>query len=193
LQGVLDLIYFTSDLHHEHKHIVKYTNRHLETTQEEHSDWLVEMINTKVNNADTLWHLGDFSFSTKYEEVAKFTRKLKGQKFFIKGNHDRSKILDRLKEEHLIQDWYHYKEIKLLDHPVALFHFPVAAWHKQGYGSLHLHGHSHGSYHGAGKILDVGIDNYYNVFEEHGVFSQEQVLEYMQQRETAIYDHHKER
>lgn len=133
--------WFTSDLHHMHKRIVEFTNRGKDTTQAEHDDWLVEVWNSQVAAGDLVYHLGDFSFGKKYEDIASFLRKLNGQKIFIKGNHDDRKVLGSLALSGLIQSWHDYKEIKLGDKSVCLFHFPISSWHKQGYGSLHLHGH----------------------------------------------------
>lgn len=184
--------YFTSDLHFSHKRIVEFTNRGKETSQEDHDSWLTELWNSTVENQDKVFHLGDFSFGTTYEQVALQVSKLKGQKFFTKGNHDRSKFLDKLKEDRLIQDWYEYKEIKLSDNYTCLFHFPIASWHKQNYGSLMLHGHSHGAFTGGkGKILDVGIDSAYNIKGKHSFFSEGEVQEYMQQKEIYVADHHR--
>jgi len=70
-------------------------------------------------------------------------------------------------------------------------HFPIACWNQQGRGSYHIHGHSHGSYKGNGKILDVGIDNSYNLFGEHRLFTEEDIIEYMSKQEVYASDHHK--
>ena len=92
----------------------------------------------------------------------------------------------------MIQNWYQYEEIKISATPVCLFHFPIASWHKQGYGSLHLHGHCHGSYTtGKGKILDVGIDSAYNIKGKHEFFSEEDIANYMSHRELQTVDHHR--
>ena len=184
--------WFCSDLHFMHKNIVSFTDRKLVASQDNHTEWLIDIWNSTVNNADKVFHLGDFSFSHKYDVIASLVKKLKGQKFFIKGNHDRSEILDRLKEDHLIQDWYHYKEIKIGGIVTCLFHSPITSWNQQGRGSLHLHGHSHGSLkESKGKILDVGIDMAFNIYGEHKFFSEEDVLEFMQQKSTEVQDHHK--
>lgn len=184
--------YFTSDLHFSHKRIVEFTNRGKETSQEDHDSWITELWNNTVENQDRVFHLGDFSFGTTYEQVAKQVQRLKGQKFFIKGNHDRSKFLDQLKEDRLIQDWYEYKEIKLSDKIAVLFHFPIASWHKQNYGIWHLHGHSHGNFSDSkGKMLDVGIDSAYNIKGKHEFFSEEDIANYMSHREVQTADHHR--
>lgn len=133
--------YFTSDLHFYHKNICKFTDRHKVVQQEQHEEWLIDIWNNTCTKSDKVWHLGDFTFLSRYEEIAALVKKLPGQKFFIKGNHDRTKVLDALKKDGLIQNWYHYEEIKIGETPACLFHFPIASWHKVGYGAWHLHGH----------------------------------------------------
>ena len=184
--------YFTSDLHFNHKNVCKYTRRQEVIQQEHHEEWLIDIWNNTCTKADKVWHLGDFTFSTKYEDIAALVKKLPGQKFFIKGNHDRTKVLDALKKDGLIQNWYHYEEIKIGGTPTCLFHFPIASWHKKNYGSIMLHGHSHGVFtEGKGKILDVGIDSAYNIKGKHSFFSEEEIKEYMQQREIYVADQHR--
>lgn len=184
--------YFTSDLHFYHKNICKFTRRHEVVQQEHHEEWLIDIWNSTVKKSDKIWHLGDLTFLTKYEDIAALVKKLNGQKFFIKGNHDRTKVLDQLKKDDLIQNWYQYEEIKIGKTPVCLFHFPIASWHKVGYGAWHLHGHSHGSYTTSkGKILDVGIDSAYNLTGKHEFFSEEDIANYMSHRELQTVDHHR--
>lgn len=106
---------------------------------------MVNLWNQQVNPGDFVYHLGDFSFLKK-EATADILKRLNGQKFLIKGNHDSSETLDYLLERKLIVGWEHYKEIDLVDydgtkHKTCMFHFPMVSWHKQHYGSFHLHGH----------------------------------------------------
>ena len=141
-----------------------------------------------------MFHLGDFAFSSKYERVRDIVKQLNGHKTFIKGNHCDPKVMRRLVDEGYINAFYDYKEIKIGDQTVCLFHFPMMAWHKQGYGSWHLFGHSHGNLTGArGKMLDVGLDSSYNLYGTHRFFSEFDVLNYMARQELVITDHHKER
>lgn len=182
--------YFTSDLHHKHKNICAYTNRKLQVTPEEHDQWLVNIWNDTVLPSDIVYHLGDLSFATKYDVVADFVSSLKGQKFLIKGNHDRTEFLDRLKADNLIQNWYDYKEIKIGENKVVLFHFPISAWHQQHRGSWMLHGHSHGSHPRIGKMLDVGLDSMYNLSHNHGFFSEDMITEIMRTSEIVTKDLH---
>ena len=187
------MIHFTSDLHHSHKNICKYTNRLVETTEDQHSDWLIRIWNSQVKMDDAIYHLGDLSFASRYNDVADFVNKLNGYKVLIKGNHDKVEFLKRLKEDKLIVDWHDYKEIKIKGNSTVLFHFPIACWHKQGYGAWHLHGHSHGMYPSKGKSLDVGLDSSYNEFKIHRFFSEDDIEDYMNAKETVVQDGHKAR
>lgn len=182
---------FCSDLHHAHNRIVELTNRGVVTTQENHTEWMIDTWNTNVPKGTEVWHLGDFSFSTKYEEIKNIVRQLNGNKYFIKGNHCDAKILDKLKQEGFISNWFDYKEIKIGNTKTVLFHFPIASWNGQHRGSWHLHGHSHGNYFiPKGKILDVGIDSAYNILGQHRFFTEDDIADYMSKRDVHTVDHH---
>lgn len=184
--------WFSSDIHAYHKNIVCFTNRGQETTQENHEVWLKTLWNSTVEKNDTVYVLGDISFG-KFKETIDFLKDLQGNIIVIKGNHDNSSTLNKLKGLYYIRDWHDYKEIKIKDISTCLFHFPITAWHKQGYGSWHLHGHCHGSFQGEGKSLDVGLDNSYNLYGKHRLFSEEDIKSFMNTRVCTIVDHHKNR
>jgi calcineurin-like phosphoesterase family protein len=183
---------FTSDLHHMHNRIVEFTNRGESTTQENHTQWLTDVWNKNVSSGDLVYHLGDFSFAKKYDDIALFMQKLNGQKIFIKGNHDKRENLDLMVKDGLIAAWYDYKEIKLQDIPTVLFHFPIASWHRQSHGAIHLHGHCHGNFKDyRGKMLDVGIDSAYNLYGEHKFITEDAVLEFMKEQSIYSADQHR--
>lgn len=155
---------------------------------------MINLWNSQAKKGDVVYVLGDYSFAKKYDDIAKFTESLNGQKIFIKGNHDRRENLDRLVKDNLIEAWYDYKEIKLQDIPTVLFHFPVSAWNRQGHGALHLHGHCHGNHaDNKGKMLDVGLDSAYNIFGKHKFFTEQDVIDLLKEKQIYISDHHKER
>ena len=189
-------IYFTSDLHYSHKNIVEFTDRGKATTKEQHDIWLTCLWNSIVQKGDLVYHLGDFSFATKYSEIADFVSGLNGRIVLLKGNHDREANLQKLKDDNLIENWHMYKEIKVplstgeVQH-IDLFHFPISSFHKQGYGAWHLYGHSHGNHKSEGKSLDVGLDSAYNQYQEHRFFSLLDVEHYMNQRAINTVDHHR--
>ena len=175
--------FYTADLHHKHKNICKITDRGLTVCQEDHDRWLVNTWNNQVARGDIVYILGDLSFCLDVHEIALWLSVLNGQKVIIKGNHDCSKILDHLLDINAIQAVYSYHEVKIGSTKTCMMHFPIACWNQQGRGSYHIHGHSHGSYKGNGKILDVGLDNAYNLFGEHRLFTEEDIIEYMSKQD----------
>jgi calcineurin-like phosphoesterase family protein len=187
--------WFTSDLHFSHKNIVKFTNRGVETDPVRHDEWLTAKWNNTVQPGDLVYHLGDFSFHRSYEDLASQVQKLNGEKIFLKGNHDSRQWLRQLVKDGLIEAFYEYEEIKIQGNSVVLFHFPIASWHKQGHGSWHLHGHCHGNLKPeftSGKMLDVGIDNVYNLYGQHKFLSDEDIVRYMEFRQVQVNDSHRE-
>lgn len=184
--------FFTSDWHHEHKKIVEFTNRGVDTTQERHTEWLVETWNRQVKPGDLVYHLGDWSFSKDYRSILDFTTRLNGQKILIKGNHCREDFLDQLKNDRAISAWYTYKEIMLQGHKVILFHFPISSWHQQSRGSFHLFGHCHGCHKDTkGRMLDVGLDSAYNYTQEHRLFDEDEIVRVMLQQDIYTSDFHR--
>lgn len=186
-------VWTTSDLHFHHRNICTYTNRHLVTTPEQHDQWVIDLWNSIVNPGDIVYHLGDFCFNSRYEILRDIVRKLNGQKHFIIGNHDKEENFKKLKAEGLIHWYGHYKEIKIKDTKVVLSHFPFASWHRQHYGSWHLHGHTHGCQMGAGKILDAGLDMSFKLYNEHKFFDEQMIEDFMESRDVVVTDNHKSR
>lgn len=187
------ITWLTSDLHFHHKRITELTNRGKFTTAENHTEWLINLWNKQVSKHDNVYHLGDFCFSSKYEDWASILRRLNGQKILVKGNHDDTKILNSLVTSGLIHAWYDYKETKFEETKVVLCHYPMRSWNKQGYGSIMLHGHCHGSLvDQGGKILDVGLDSMYDIRGKHEFITSIEVLDYMENRAIIMEDHHKD-
>lgn len=184
--------FFSSDWHHLHKKICEYTDRGLFTDTEHHSQWLVDLINSQTKPGDTVYHLGDMVFSSDPKVIEDFLGRLHCQVFAIKGNHDSRKTWSKVQSNRLIA-FKDYDEIKVEGKDTCLFHFPLAVWHKQHYGSYMLHGHSHGSFQGSGKSLDVGLDSAYNILGEHKLFTEDNITEFMSQRAVVVSDHHKTR
>lgn len=183
--------WFTSDLHFMHKRIVEITERSKATTQAEHDAWLIDLWNSQVQQNDTVYHLGDFCFSSKTEVVQNIVNRLNGNKVFIRGNHDDRKVFNQLKA---ICSHHDYLEIKINGTKTCLMHYPIEAWNQQARGAYMLHGHSHGNLltQHQGKRLDVGLDSAYNYFQEHRFFTAEDIQAIMQTRAIYAADHHKQ-
>lgn len=181
--------FVTSDLHFFHKNVVEYCNR--PWTVEEQTEQLIERWNSKVGTNDIVYHLGDFAFVNKkqIQKVLSILDQLNGDKRFIMGNHDSYSMwseIAKLRPGSIawIKD-YHSTTIE--GQKVVMCHYPLASWDRMHHGSFMLHGHTHGSYQGAGKILDAGIDNH----PERQIWSWEEIEDFMAGQEVISVDHHK--
>lgn len=159
-------IKYISDLHFFHDNIIKHCNR--PCTQEEHEDWIVNLLNSSISPEDDVYHLGDFSFGSrvKLPELKRVMSRLNGTWHFILGNHDNEKQLEALcaGTKHKVVGFYlsfHYNDTKFV-----LLHYPMESWDGKYRKSIHLHGHTHDT-----KITE--IPNRYNVCldYEHKVYS----------------------
>jgi len=81
--------WITSDLHYFHKKIMEHCPKTRPWgSVEEMNEALLEAWNASIKSNDIIYFLGDFSFG-KAEETEKILRKLNGQKYLVRGNHDK--------------------------------------------------------------------------------------------------------
>ena len=167
-------VYITSDIHYGHKNICRgVTNwrtpegevpinstRDFETIEQMNST-IVDRINSRVGQEDTLIMLGDVAFGG-FENIGIFLDRLVCKNIYlILGNHDHHIKNDRgyIKERFIaVKD---YAELNIDGENFVLCHYPLASWHGLNKGVIHLHGHVHLSPQnkwGNGKKLDVGLD-----------------------------------
>lgn len=154
----LDKIFFTSDLHLLHPKIVKIQDR--PTTIEEHDEWLINRINSKVGKKDELYILGDVSMAPRIPTES-LIDKMNGKKHLILGNHDNNiKTSNRFESISQIKDFIFKGKERI---HIVLCHYPMRAWNRSHYGSYHLYGHVHGSLKPGIQSFDIGVDsnNYY--------------------------------
>jgi calcineurin-like phosphoesterase family protein len=81
------MIFFTADHHFGHANIINHCNRPFPTA-DEMDEALIDNWNVTVKTNDEVYILGDFTMHPAAEAHRYLTR-LKGRKYFIKGNHDR--------------------------------------------------------------------------------------------------------
>lgn len=186
------MIYFTSDTHFLHDNIVRFSSRpFLDASDMETA--LIETWNSLVLAGDTVYHLGDFaiSYGPKHaDRIDNILSRLNGQKFLIKGNHDRKEVTQNPRWVKVMD----YHEIKvdrggIHKQRIVMFHYPIRSWNQYHRNAWHLHGHCHGNLPDpGGKIMDVGVD-------VHGYrpVSIDEVAEFMADREPILYDHHGDR
>lgn len=179
-------IWFVSDTHFGHASILYFHPLRREAcgvTLEElqadknsaiakHDQWLINKWNSVVRKQDTVYFLGDFCLKNK-EYTENILRQLKGKKFLIRGNHDKS--LNGL--ENYFEWVGDIKEAKFTNNQfkfidpnetfcVEMCHFPMLTWNRRPHGTCMVHGHSHGNANIINELtdelrVDVGLDNQY--------------------------------
>ena len=79
--------FYISDWHYGHANVIAFDNRPFKSLLEM-DEALVDRWNAVVSPGDIVYVLGDM-FWCKAQDAIPILRSLKGQKFLIKGNHDR--------------------------------------------------------------------------------------------------------
>lgn len=158
------MIYYISDTHFGHKNIINYEHRPFKCV-EEMNETLIYNWNKKVKPEDDIYILGDFSsYSATNENNIKILKRLNGKKHLVLGNHDsfaRKPSFDKT----LFESINDYREINDNGRHVCLFHYPIAVYDRQHYGSYHCYGHVHSKMHlvpeqlrKSGRAFNVGVD-----------------------------------
>lgn len=182
------MIYFTADLHFQHRNIVTYTNRPWANI-DAMNEGLVERWNETVTKSDHTYILGDFCLG-RWQDAVMFANRLNGTKTLVYGNHDKA-LINKPVFKSCFVEVVPYLQVSLLEgEPSAtLFHYPMITWDRARYGSWHLHGHSHGSLSKTftGKRLDVGVDCH-----DYRPISLTRVAELMATKRFTPVDHHGE-
>lgn len=181
--------FFTSDNHFYHTNIIKYSNRPY-TSVEDMNERMIEEHNYTVKVSDTVYFLGDFSFSDE-RKSREVLRRLNGQKHLILGNHDKG-IRANVKSflgTGLFSTIQDYKEIRVDGQSIILFHYGCRVWNKSHHSSWLLYGHSHGSLPPFGKSVDVGVDAKF-IHNEYRPTEFGEVKTFMSTREHEAVDHH---
>ena len=149
------MIWFTSDTHFGHKRISDLSGRGFASIDEMDLA-LIANWNATVKPGEQVYHLGDFSFRGQ-GETRDIIARLNGRITLVKGNHDKGMSASTLGLFERVADML---EIRLPgERPAVLFHYPIESWNGKHRGSLHFHGHSHGSLRRVLKgRVDVGVD-----------------------------------
>jgi len=206
-------IFLTSDHHFGHENIIRYTGRPFKDIYEM-DECLIENWNKTVSKRDLVYHVGDIFVCSKRlfrnpsQHAENIRRRLNGQIFLIKGNHEA--VASDL--PHLFGWVRDYYKLKVTDpdtdrgtQEIVLFHYPIEVWDKSHHGAWHCCGHSHNSFHrtrhcdptDSGKRLDVGIDSaaFYLgkgelLPENYRPLSYDEVKSIMAKKKFKSCDHH---
>lgn len=133
--------YYIADWHYGHQNALSFDNRPFKTVEEMNQE-LVKRWNAVVSNGDIVYVLGDM-FWCNMQTAIPVLDSLKGQKFLIKGNHDRCKDARFLKQFAKVTE---YLEVDDGDRKVVLCHYPIPCFKNHFYGWYHLYGHVHSSF-----------------------------------------------
>jgi calcineurin-like phosphoesterase family protein len=170
--------WFTADTHFGHGNIIKYCNRPFLTdaerdevrrdprgplrlspeTVDRHDAALLDAINSRVAEDDTLWILGDFCWGKLPEAKAYRDRIRCRNVHLVWGNHDHRSI--RLAFAEAIEQGM----IEVEGQSIWLNHYPMRSWDGSFHGSWQLYGHVHGRLtkqdesDGGTLTKDVGVD-----------------------------------
>ena len=136
--------YFISDLHLGHKNVLKFDNRPF-INIEEHDKTIIDNWNSKVNDKDDVYVLGDISWHNATNTIEIF-KQLKGHIHLVQGNHD-NRILKNKELYNLFVEVVDYKELKIDNEvSVVLCHYPMPCFKNHYYDWVHLYGHVHNSF-----------------------------------------------
>ena len=151
--------WITSDIHFGHANILKFcADTRPYRDVEEMDTAIINNWNSLVSPIDTVYILGDVSFSQATKSVRTMNR-LNGMKILIKGNHDVKLLRESSAFVNCFHEVHDYLDIAHYKHRIILFHYPIWEWDGLHHGTIHFHGHCHGRPTGVpGKILDVGMD-----------------------------------
>jgi len=152
--------YITSDLHIGHANIIKFCpkTRPYRNVQEMdnsmRNDW-----NTLIQPEDLVYILGDVAFNNG-ARAAQYVQSLNGRKILIEGNHDYKNLRDTAFRA-CFEQVHKYHELRYNGEIIVMFHYPIAEWNRCHHGSIHFHGHCHGSsleIH-QWRAMDAGVDS----------------------------------
>ena len=154
-------IFFTSDTHFYHQNIIKFAGRPFYTDFEMNENMIVQW-NSVVQDTDTIYHLGDFSFGNGAQNK-ELGAQFNGHKYLCIGSHDKqvpNGVFEDIKDSYMI----HFNNDIGNDQHIFMSHYLHKIWPISHYDSWHLFGHSHGRMNDyasvEGKLLDVGVDSH---------------------------------
>jgi len=169
-------VFVTADHHFGHANIIRFCSRPFANVTEMDQS-MIDAWNAVVGPEDTVYHLGDFTLT---DSLSPWVHALQFRKLLIvPGGHDhrwlkkfgqppgnRIEILPPLVT-------LEFPSGEKRPNVVVLCHYPMLSWDRSHYGSLHLHGHSHGTIpddlsgdtqlppgNKKGRRIDVGVDSW---------------------------------
>lgn len=133
--------FYISDWHYGHANVVAFDDRPFKDVDEMNAE-LIRRWNSVVSSGDIVYVLGDM-FWCKASEAIPVLDTLNGQKFLVKGNHDRSNSSDFIRRFVKVTE---YAEVQDGSEKLILCHYPMPCFKNHQRGTIHLYGHVHNSF-----------------------------------------------
>lgn len=133
--------FYISDTHWGHNNVLAFDQRPFKTVEEMDAE-LIRRWNSVVESGDIVYILGDM-FWMPPAKAKPIMEQLNGQKFLVKGNHDR---WHDTKFDKLFVKIDEYMEVDDNGRKVVLCHYPIPCFKNHFYGWVHLYGHVHNSF-----------------------------------------------
>ena len=213
-------VFFSSDLHGFHRNICGGTSKWLKPEawpipynewkdnearkkfcKEHHvrdfpdpetmTDLIVDNINSRVKETDTLIVAGDWSFG-HISNIRALRMRIKCQNLhLIYGNHDGDIIDRRNGFQDLFSSVQFVKDIEVEKQQIFLSHYSHRVWNKSHRGVWHLFGHSHGNLPDDPNSLsmDVGVDTHPYMMP----YSFDEIASIMSKKTFKPVDNHREK
>lgn len=163
-------IWFTADLHLFHANIIWMNKRPFKDANEMY-DHIVNDWNSKVQEDDYVFILGDVLWGSQATRLKALSEKLNGHICIVLGNHDKEKTANGSTGSNYDcfysvsrADFIRVKsKSKDVDQLIYMSHYPAISWPSKSRGSIHLHGHVHGMLDDMNETspdlrVDVGLD-----------------------------------
>ena len=156
-------IFFTADYHIGHRRILGLGKGRPFASLDEMASAIADRHNAVVRPGDLVYNVGDYALMVTWEQALAFRRRLLGNQFFLRGNHD-SVAEEMFRREPSAFVWMRDLEtLKPKNYGVpqiTLCHYAMRTWPGSHGGSWMLYGHSHGMLPEVEGFLtfDVGVD-----------------------------------
>ena len=163
-------IFFTGDLHYQHKNILTLDDRNYETLEDMESYIRAELVQT-LSDDNILIDLGDMFFGTRDNKFHGLMSCIPCPIYKILGNHDKEKYF----REH--SDYFEMIEdsviIEVGNQRITLSHYPILDFPYMYSGGLEIFGHTHGHLDNFLKtipylMVDIGFSSGFS--KERGTF-----------------------
>lgn len=145
--------FFIGDTHFFHKNVINYENRPFEDVDTMNSE-LIKLWNSTVPKKAKIFHIGDFSFGNKAQQIS-IGQQLNGYKILIIGNHDQYNINHYM--ECGFSEVYRYPII--IDDFWILSHRPMYMNVNMPYANIFAHVHGNPEYTDySGQTICVSVE-----------------------------------